>query len=119
MNRLVARGADREADHALGYRVALNQFDASLRRVERKIEEPLEPRILRQDALDHPAIERICERHFDIVLRMHAEQQHRAWEDDLIVDAERVHAAPRRDDETMCITCFDRLASSFNAKAPA
>ena len=72
-----------------------------------------------QDALDHPAIERPGERHFDIVLRMHAEQQHRAGKHHLVIDAKRVHAAPRRRDEAMDVACLDQFAPALMADAPA
>ena len=74
----------------------LTMLDAGLRRVERKVDQALEPLVLRQDALDEPAVVGAPTRHLDVVLRMHAERQHRRREHDLVVEAHRVHGAARQ-----------------------
>ena len=59
--------------------------------------------------LDQPLVVGRAERRLDVVLRMHAEREHRRREHDLIVEAERVHRAPRQLDEMMGALLLDLL----------
>ena len=113
MHRLVAGRADGVADHAVVAGIALDLLDAGLRRVERQIEQALEPVVLGQDALDQPFVVGAAERGLELVLRMHAEREHRGRKHDLVVEAERVHGAARQLDEAVRAAFLDRLEQAL------
>ncbi len=89
--------------------VLLDLFDAGLRRVERQVDHALEAVVLGQDALDQPFVVGGAERDLELVLRMHAERQHRRRKYHVVVEAERVHGAARQLDEVVGALRLDLL----------
>jgi hypothetical protein len=89
--------------------VALDFFETRFRGVERQVRQPLETRVLGQDALGCPTIVGLGERDLDVFLRMHPEQQHRGWKHDLIVDPHRIHGAAGQLGEMVAALGIDRF----------
>jgi hypothetical protein len=89
--------------------VLLDLFDASFGRVERQVDHALEAIVLRQDSLDQPFIVGRAQCRLDVVLRVHTEGQHRRREYNLVIEAERVHRAPRQLREMMAAFLLDLL----------
>jgi hypothetical protein len=82
-------------------RVLADELDTSLRSIERQIDQRLEPLVFGDDALEDPFVIGPRERDLDIVLWMHAEQQHGGGEDHLIIEAHGVHGATGKLREVM------------------
>ena len=92
---ILAHRRDREADHAGLVDEFLGNVVGGFGIVERQVHQRPDPRILRQDAIDQPAIIGARKLHLDLDLRMHAQAQHRGGEHHRDIDAHRVHPALR------------------------
>ena len=82
---------------------------AGLGRIEGQVEQPLDALVLRQDALDQPAVVGAADSGLDVLLRVHAEHQHRRREHHLVVEAHGVHGAARKLGEMVALAAVDRL----------
>ena len=109
MDGPVAGAGDREADDALGVAEVPDDVLARFGRVEGKVEQPLDALVIGQDALDQPAIVSAADGGLDILLRVHAEHQHRRGEHHLVVEAHGVHSAARELGEVVALAAVDRL----------
>ena len=112
MDRLVSGGADREADDAWCVAEFPDDVETSARCIERQVEQPLEPLVFGQNAFDEPAIVCAADRHLNVILRMHAEQQHRRRKDHLIVEAHRIHSATCQFGEMVTLGSVHGLSQS-------
>ena len=105
----VAGAGDREADDALGVAEVPDDALARLGRVEGQVEQALDALVLRQDALDQPAVVGAADGGLDVLLRVHAEHQHRGGEHHLVVEAHGVHGAARQLGEMVALAAVDGL----------
>ena len=120
MHRAVARRRHHEADHARLAGEFLHHAEGRRRIVERQIQHRADARLVRQHALDQPAVIGARERDLHLDLRMEPELQHRRGKDHRDVGAHRVHPAPRQRDVAMLVArnLFE-LAHRIAQHAPA
>src|SRR6185503_1630802 len=108
----VARAGDREADDALGVAEIPDDGLAGFGRVERQVEQALDALVLRKNALDQPAIVGAADGSLDVLLRVHAEHQHRRGKHHLVVEAHGIHGAAGQLGEMVALAAVDGLQQS-------